>query len=428
MNKLIYTAYSPNTRLQDIKKSISLLFSPTKWKKGDSINKLKTFFSLKFKTNNIYLFNHARTALYLALKEMNLKPDDEVIIQAFTCVASVNPIIWAGGKPIFIDINPDTLNINYEDFIKKVNIKTKAVIFQHTFGKAKGIEEIAQYCKEKNIILIEDCAHMIGSKSNGKLAGTFGDLAIFSLGRDKSFSAVDGGILLINNEYFNMNFLKSNSALLNENLIKNYPSVWWVIKRLLFQPFWAIIKCTYPIYIGKGIHAILSLTGLLSRATTNKEKSGIFDEKLIKLMPNAIAEMANRQLEDFETINKERMRKYLLYKENFKQFNDIEMIDFDSEEIPLRLPILVRNPEKLLKYLERENIILGDWYNQVIAPKEVNPSKFGYVNGTCPIAESISSKIINLPLHINISDKDIMKITKEMMYYISNKSNNSFTE
>ena len=126
-------------------------------------------------STNIYLTENGRVAQYIFLKSLNLPKGSEVAIQAFTCNAAVNPILWLGLKPNYIDINPQTLNIDVEDLKRKLNPNTKVVIIQHTFGNPAPTEEIAQICKERGIILFEDCAHSLGGTYDSKPIGSIGD-------------------------------------------------------------------------------------------------------------------------------------------------------------------------------------------------------------------------------------------------------------
>ena len=177
------------------------LFNPSDWTNPTPVYDLKYDLDKYFKTK-VYPVNSGRSAIYTILKSVGIGQGDEVIIQAYTCNAVPNPILWTGAVPKYTDIDESTLNISIEDLEKKISIKTKAIILQHTLGRPGPIEETVKIAQKHNLLLIEDCAHSLGAEYKGKKLGTFGDLSIISFGREKVISSLAGGAILINNENF----------------------------------------------------------------------------------------------------------------------------------------------------------------------------------------------------------------------------------
>ena len=191
MKRPLIMSNLPNLESDDIFLVLKLIFNFKKYKNGVFDEKLKDWFKTYFKVKNVSLFISGRLALYETLKALNFKENDEVIIQAFTCSVVPEAITACKLKPIFVDINKD-FTLDIDNLKKKINSKTKAIVIQHTFGIPADIDEIKGIAKEKDIFLIEDCAHTIGGLYKNKLLGTFGDVAFFSLGRSKAFSATNG--------------------------------------------------------------------------------------------------------------------------------------------------------------------------------------------------------------------------------------------
>jgi len=200
MTKSIFTALSPNTEVDDVLLAFKLLFSPWAWKKGDSSLCLEKIFSEWIGVNHCFTFESGRTGLYAILKSLNLSSDDEVLLQAYTCVAVVEPILWNNVKPVFVDIDSESLNTSGIDLEKKITSKSKVLIIQHTFGNPADLDELLKIAKKYNLFVIEDCAHAMGAEHKGKKVGTYGDASFFSFGRDKVISSVFGGIVMTNNE------------------------------------------------------------------------------------------------------------------------------------------------------------------------------------------------------------------------------------
>jgi len=200
MIKPISISLSPNTEKEDIWLAFKLIFQCWKWKKGESIEELEEAFKRYFGRKHALSFNSGRSAFLALLNSLGLEQEDEVLLQAFTCNAAVNPIIWAGLKPVYLDCNEATFNIDIEDLKRKITEKSKVVMVQHTFGLPAEMDEILRVCQENNLILVEDCAHSLGVAYQGRKVGTFGKAAFFSFSRDKVISSVYGGIVIADDD------------------------------------------------------------------------------------------------------------------------------------------------------------------------------------------------------------------------------------
>ena len=138
---------------------------------------LKKFYN--YLSRNSLSVSSGTTGIELALRSLNLKKGDEVILPVLTFAATVNSVINAGLKPIFIDTKPSDFNID-EDQIKKISKKTKVIMAVHLYGRPCNMKKIMQIAKKNNLFLLEDCAEALGSELNNKKIGTFSDISIFS--------------------------------------------------------------------------------------------------------------------------------------------------------------------------------------------------------------------------------------------------------
>ncbi len=148
--------------------------------------------------SNSFFFFKGRVALYAILKTIGLKPEDEIILTGFTCVVVPNAIRYLGAKPIYVDIELETYNIDPEKIEEKVTEQTKGIIAQHTFGIPAEMDKIFEIAKKYNLYVIEDSCHAIGSKYKGKEVGTFGDAAFFSSQWSKPVTTGLGGWAVMN--------------------------------------------------------------------------------------------------------------------------------------------------------------------------------------------------------------------------------------
>jgi len=146
----------------------------------------------------IAVFN-GTVALELCIKTLGLKEGDEVIVTPRTFLASASCCAWYGIKPVFVDVDVNSQNITLDTIKSAITDKTKAVILVHLAGWPCDLEEICDYCREKGIYIIEDCAQAHGAKYNGKSVGTWGDINAWSFCQDKIITTGgEGGMVTTN--------------------------------------------------------------------------------------------------------------------------------------------------------------------------------------------------------------------------------------
>lgn len=152
-------------------------------------------------TKHAVALNSGTDALHLALRALDIGAGDEVISVAFTFVATTEAIGIVGAKPVFVDIDPDTFNIDVEKIENAITPKTKAIIPVHLYGQPCDMDVIMDIAKKHNLYVIEDCCQAIGAKLNGKMVGSFGDVGCFSFFPTKNLGAMgDGGLLTTNSQ------------------------------------------------------------------------------------------------------------------------------------------------------------------------------------------------------------------------------------
>ena len=166
---------------------------------GYVLNLEKKFASI-FKSKNLILCSSGTAALHLALLSLGIKRGDEVIIPDLTFAAVINTIIQVGAKPVIVDVDKETWNIDFQEINKKISKKTKAIIVVHLFGNVCDIKKLKKILKIKKIKIIEDCAEAIGSKINKKFCGTEGDISTFSFFGNKTITTGEGGMLIFKNK------------------------------------------------------------------------------------------------------------------------------------------------------------------------------------------------------------------------------------
>jgi dTDP-4-amino-4,6-dideoxygalactose transaminase len=404
MEKPIFTGLSPNVEGDDIFLALRLLFLPWKWRNGEAVPRIEEYFRRRFKASHAYVFASGRGALFAILSALGITAGDEVMLQAFTCVAVPGPILWRGATPVFVDIDPETLNIAPEDLEKKITVRTRAVIIQHTFGVPADMEKILAIARAHNLFIIEDCAHAIGSTINGKEIGTFADAAFFSFGRDKAVSSVFGGIAV-----FHHGILGEKAHRIYESLA--LPPHWWILKQLIHPPLTAFIRSTHckcAGRIGKIFLYLAMRLRIITKAVSRGERRGRKPRFLLGRMPNALAHLALHQLGKLEWFNNNRRRVVERYRKEL--IIPAQKESRGSTAIFLRYTLFREDAKQLIASAKKYDIFLGDWYRPAVAPAGVDYRAISYKPELYPVAERAARMAINLPTDVHIGDSQIDRI------------------
>jgi dTDP-4-amino-4,6-dideoxygalactose transaminase len=164
--------------------------------------------NLKNYFNAPYAFTvmSATSGLHLSLIALGIKPGDEVITTSLTFVATLNVIAALGAKPVLVDIDPVTLNIEVNQLRDAITLQTRAIMPVHYAGLPVNCDEIYAIAKEYNLRVIEDAAHAIGASYHNKKIGSFGDIQVFSFHPNKNMTTIEGGCVVTRDEEFAKKF------------------------------------------------------------------------------------------------------------------------------------------------------------------------------------------------------------------------------
>jgi 8-amino-3,8-dideoxy-alpha-D-manno-octulosonate transaminase len=143
--------------------------------------------------------SNGTTALQVALSALEVGPGDEVIMPGYFWVSTAGAVIRLGAVPVLTDVD-DSMSIDPDDLVKKMSDRTKAVIVVHMGGVIGQISKIVEICKSRGVPLLEDCAQAAGTSQYGKMAGSFGDMSIFSFQINKNMTCGEGGAVLTNDK------------------------------------------------------------------------------------------------------------------------------------------------------------------------------------------------------------------------------------
>lgn len=165
---------------------------------GSYTDKVQRFIADRFDCRKVLLTTSGTTALEMATMLIGLQPGDEVIMPSFNFVSSANAVLLRGARPVFVDIDPETLNIDVSAIEAHINTRTKAIIPVHYAGVACKMDQIMDIARGHNLIVIEDAAQAVNAAYQDKYLGTIGHLGCYSFHATKNISCGEGGALLIN--------------------------------------------------------------------------------------------------------------------------------------------------------------------------------------------------------------------------------------
>ncbi len=417
--KPISISLSPNVEKDDVKLALNLIIRPWLWRKGKSAKELEDEFKQYLEVKYAISFNSGRSALYAILRALGASKGS-ILLQAFTCNAAINPVLWAKMSPVYVDCNTKTYNIDIEDLKQKIaeNPDAKILMIQHTFGQPANMDEIMFIVRQNGLMLIEDSAHALGAEWNGQKIGTFGKAGFFSFSRDKVISCVYGGMAVTDDPDLAEKLRLSQSEF-------GMPNLFWIKQQLLHPILLHFI--ILPVYnflnLGKLFLILSQWLHVLSKAVHWKEKRGLKPNYFPRAMPNALSILALNQFTKLDKFYNHRKKISNYYAENLKGTKFI----LPAENSLIKqsyLRFTVQHPkahEIIYDSWHKQNILLGDWYTTPIAPHDTKPAEMRYKTGMCKNAEWLSRRTLNLPTHINISMKDAEKIVKFLEKYESKK-------
>ena len=357
---------------------------------------------LSVSSENISFFWKGRVALYALMKAYGIKKDDEVILPAFTCVVVPNAIIYCQAKPVYVDINPQTLNCDAEEIRKKITEKTKFIIAQNTFGLSSDLDAIMVIAKEKNIIVIEDCTHGLGGFYKGRKNGTIADASFFSTQWNKPFSTGIGGMAFVHDKDVAEKMKSIEKTSKAPSFLERVQlSVLLSVRSIMKAPavYWPMIK----------LYRFLSKNNLVVGSSQGNELDNpILPDDFLKQMANVQLKKGISELMKLNQYVSHRVKVAAQYDEGLRKLGI--KINSNSDNAYLKYPLLVKDRKLFFELAAKKNIELGDWFISPIHPITEQFHLWQYDYGKFPIAEYVSAQIVNLPTHIDMGPKAVERV------------------
>ena len=316
-------------------------------------------------------------ALEMSAILLDIKPGDEVIIPDFTFVSTVNAFVLRGTKPVFVDVRPDTLNLDESKLEAAVTPHTRAIVPVHYAGVGCEMDAIMEIAHHHDLAVVEDNAHGLFGKYKGKYLGTFGALAAQSFHETKNFSSGEGGALLINDA----------SLLERAEIIRE-----------------------------KGTNRSRFFRGQVDKYTWVDIGSSY-------LPSDMLAAFLYAQFEQREKIQAHRKQVWEFYNEHLADW---------AEKNGVRLPVIPAHTEQAyhMFYLLMPNLDLRQRFISYLRERDVYTvfhylplhlsdmgQKFGGQPGDCPVTERVSDQLVRLPFYNNLSSSELEQVLDAILEF-----------
>jgi len=336
---------------------------------GPLTQKFEAELSKYFGDRKAACFTSATAGLHASLIAIGIKPGDEVITTPLTFVATANVIAMLGARPVFVDIERDTFNIDVKKVEAACTEKTKAIMPVHYAGLPVDLDPLYEIAKRKNLRVIEDSAHAVGTSYKGRKIGTFGDIQVFSFHPIKNMTSGEGGCVVLDSE--------------NE------------MKTLGLQRFHGIDRSIWDRFSKNGsTYYDVVFPGFKSNMSDIQAAIGLHQLSEVEMMNERRRHLANRYREAFADMGDK------LTMQGIPQYDFVH-----SGHL---FPICVVDSEKRDDFMSflKENSIGTTPYYTPLHLFSYYQKEFGFKKGDFPEAEYVGERIVCLPLYYALQESD----------------------
>jgi perosamine synthetase len=358
----------PDITEQEIQAVVDVLKTPN-LSLGPKLAEFEQAFADYIGMRRAVAVNSGTSALFLCLLAMGIGPGDEVITTPFTFIATSNTVMMTGAKPVFVDIDPVSLNIDHEEIASKITARTKAVMPVEVFGSPAGFDRVCRTAAEHNLLILEDSCEALGSALNGRKCGTFGLMSTFAFYPNKQATTGEGGMILTDDD----KLADHCCALRNQGRGKN--SGWLGHEMLGYNYRLSDINCAL---------GIVQLSRLEEIKAKRKKAAGLY-QKLLEGEERLIVPVEEDGCD---------MSWFVFVVRLVEEYSKADR-------------------DRVLDLVRQAGVQVGDYFTPVhLQPFMVR--QFGYKKGDFPITEQTSERTIALPFYNNLSRQEAEIVCGEL--------------
>ena len=323
--------------------------------------------------------NSCTAGLHLSLVVSGVSSGDEVITSPITFPATTNVIVHQNAKPVFVDVEPDTLNINCSEIESKINNKTKAILPVHFAGHPCDMDSIISLAQKHNLTVIEDAAHALESKYHGNKIGAIGNFTAFSFYATKNITTGEGGMLTTNDDHYADKLRILSLHGISKNAWKRYGKEGFQHWELLMPGYKYNM---FDMQASLGIHQIKKVESFLNRRV-----------QIVKKYNDAFEKTEEIQL--------------LKPESNIKHAHHLYVIVIKIENLKV-------SRDEVLNEIQKRGIGVAVHFRSL----HLQPffkQNFNYKKGMFPQAEYLSDRVISLPLYPKMTDEDVSRVIETVL-------------
>jgi len=341
-----------------------------------------------------FAFWKGRVAMYAILRATGVGKGDEVILPGYTCVMDVNPIKYLGARPIYVDIDPVTYNLDVNLLEWQISPRTKVIIAQHTYGYPCRMDRLCEIAQRHNVPVVEDCCLAVGSSFAGRRCGTFGLAAYWSFQWNKPFTTGIGGMATTNDA----ELAGRIGQLCQHELIA--PSAKEAAMLALQRAVHRAVIFPHTVSLMTLLFRYLARKGLVIGSSSTSEFEPRMAADFFKGMSPGQAKAGLRGLRRLEGNIAHRRRIARLYDQWLSQAGlEPAKIPLEMDPVLVRYPVRVADKAGILAAAPSHGVEIGSWFECPLHPAQTPLELYDYTPRSCPVAEQAAYQVVNLPTH-----------------------------
>jgi dTDP-4-amino-4,6-dideoxygalactose transaminase len=389
---------------QDIFALLKSFVSPIDNK--ETVQKFETSFAKYNGSKHCLSFPFARIGIYYALKSQNFPAGSEILMPPITIKAILDVVLYLGLKPVFVDIDSQTLCFDIEKVKSSINENTKAILITYLFGIVPNIEDLVSVCKDKGIFTIEDFSQCLNGTYKGQKVGNFADVGIYSASSIKTFDTYGGGLFVTNDSKIAVQMKKFQSMLVKPSRLR-------LVKAIITD----LIRnfATTRLIFHFAVFPLIRILGALKEGSTIKH-TGDRDKKMIDSLPQEWfskfssfqANIGFSYLDNISSGDSSRIQNVNYLKLNCKNIEFPKGVS-ESKNVYWQLIAYFDCPISVQKAMHRNKIDTSTTSLEKISTLSAYPHQ-----GDTPCADRLYTKGLFIPSYPGLSDNDLTHIVNTL--------------
>jgi len=414
MNFKAYPRVWVDLRTPEVLSAVSQILNPTTACGRSRVADFERAYAGFVGTTGAVAFPNCRSSLFFSLKALDLEPGSEVILPAFTFWVDVAVTLLAGLKPVFVDVCPETMNLDASKIENAVTSKTAVLLPAHLNGLPADMDAIMEIARRHNLRVVEDCARICGGRYRERRVGSF-DIGAFSFGYGKSFYGFGGGMVTSNDESFTRRLRSLKSRFKRISRRQLYRSI---LKGCLLKYANSPLLHRFTLFPAVYRYQINGGRRFASWFQIQKPEYSEIPEGFTVDMFNVQANLGFRQLQTIDSTNQQRKRNMKILNRELSGIPGFRIPPepADREHVCVHYAIWTEKKRELQEFLLKAGIDAQDESAEDVTRLD----RFAdYVNSEFPNAARLHHRILYLPTHPCLMDKDMRFIARKVKEFFT---------